>query len=164
VPAATPAPSANKDASAKGDLKSSEPVPPYELKTRSSFVKMTEATRAPFWPIGWVKRAKAGAIAAAPVSVAPKVLLDEKSFRVTSILVGSGTTASLAIINGRPYSEGEFLRMPKAPGTMPIRIRVQRINDGNVILQNGEQILVASLQRPELSNPKPEQLLDDKDR
>ncbi len=50
--------------------------------------------------------------------------------------------------------------MPKTPGVAPIRIRVQRINDGTVILQNGEQVLVAILARPELNSPRPEQLLD----
>jgi hypothetical protein len=94
----------------------------------------------------------------------PKVLVDEKAFRVTSILIGSGTTPSLAVINGRAYSEGEFLRMPKGSPMPPVRIRVQRINDGNVILQNADQVLVASLVRPELSEKKAEELLLDPDR
>jgi hypothetical protein len=139
-------------------------VPPYELKNRSSFTTAPGIARAPFWPIGWVKRDK-NMVAAAPVQdLTPKVSLDAKSFKVTSILLGSGATASLAVINGRAYSEGEFLRLPRTPGTTPPRVRVQRITDGNVTLVYADQTVVAPLARPELSNPKPEQLLDDKDR
>ena len=137
------------------------PPPPYELKKRSVFTAVNPDARAPFWPIGWVKRQASATTQAAPVL--PKVMLDEKSFKVTSILIGSGTTPSLAVINGRAYSEGEYLRMPKG-GTPPARVRVQRINDGNVTLQNGDQTLVATLYRPELSSPKPEELILDRDR
>ncbi|MDR3406582.1 MAG: hypothetical protein P4L99_29120 [Chthoniobacter sp.] len=156
------APAAAEPAKAEPTAKAD--VPPYVLKNRSVFTNPDEVTRAPFWPIGWVKRVKGGPVVTAPVLQAPKVALDGKSFRVTSIMIGSGTTPSLAVINSRAYSEGEFLRMPKTPGVVPVRIRVQRITDGSVILQNGDQTLVANLVRPELSNPKPEELLIDKDR
>jgi len=87
---------------------------------------------------------------ATPASVAatPPIALEEKSFRVTSILVGSGTTPSLAVINGRAYSEGEFVRMPKSSG-FPVRVRVQQIEKDNVVLQSGGKTLVVPLQRPE---------------
>ena len=171
APAAAPEPA--KDA--KPALpKNNEPVPPYELKNRSSFSNSAEASRAPFWPIGWVKRSKASTTAAVQPQVeAPKVTLDAKSFKVTSILLGSGTTPSLAVINGRAYSEGEFIRAPRTPGATgaPVapsapsaRVRVQHIADGTVILQNGEQTLTVPLTRPQLSNPKPEILLNDQDR
>jgi hypothetical protein len=151
---ATPAPAA--------DAAKTEAVPAYELKNKSKFGAADPSARAPFWPIGWVKRPKGAApLVAAPV--APKVLVDEKAFKVTSILIGSGTTPSLAVINGRAYSEGEFLRMPKGTNP-PVRIRVQRINDGTVILQNADQVLVAALARPELSEKKSEELLLDPDR
>ena len=136
------------------------PPPPYELKNRSSFATADSNARAPFWPIGWVKR-KAGAQAVVAV---PKIVLDGKNFKVTSILLGSGTTPSLAVINGRAYSEGEFLHLPKTTVPPIPHIRVQRINDGNVVLQNADQILVASLQRPELNAKRPEELLLDPDR
>ena len=45
-----------------------------------------------------------------------------------------------------------------------MRIRVQRINDGAVILQHADRTLVASLHRPELSARKSEDLLLDPDR
>jgi len=147
------------DASAK-----SEPAPPYELKNRSAFTIPANTTRPPFWPIGWVKRVVGAPVQFQEVPVAPKVLLDEKSFTVTSILVSSGTTPSLAVINHRAYSEGEFIRMPKTPGAPPLRIRVQRIVDGVVTLQNGGQTLTIPLQRMELSNKRPEELLLDPDR
>ena len=163
-PAAGPA-EAPKTETKPETPKSTEPVPPYELKNRSSFANPVDMTRAPFWPIGWVKRSKNSPVVAAQQVEVPKVALDARSFRVTSILLGSGTTPSLAVINGRAYSEGEFVRMPKTPGVPPIRVRVQRITDGSVILENANQTLVASLVRPELSNPKPETLLkDDADR
>ncbi|MEP6669275.1 MAG: hypothetical protein ABJF10_08995 [Chthoniobacter sp.] len=160
APVETPAPAEP----AKADSAPKDEVPPYVLKKRSTFSNPDDVQRAPFWPIGWVKRNKGGPVASAPQVQAPKVVLDGKSFKVTSIMIGSGTTPSLAVINARAYSEGEFLRMPKTPGATPVRIRVQRINDGNVVLQNGDQTLVANLTRPELSNPKPEELLNDKDR
>jgi hypothetical protein len=138
-------------------------VPPYELKKRSAFVEVSPNARAPFWPIGWVKR-NAVVVAQPQAAAAPRAQLDASAFKVTSILVGSGTTPSLAVINGRAYSEGEFLRMPKG-GTMPqARIRVQRINDGTVILQNADQTLVASLHRTEIQSKRTEELLLDPDR
>ncbi len=141
----------------------STPVPAYELKKRSAFANTAADARAPFWPIGWVKRAASTAVTSgAPVE--PRSKLDEKSFRVTSILLGSGATQSLAVINGRAYSEGEFLRMPKGGAVPAARVRVQRIADGAVTLQNADQTLVASLMRPELSERKAEELLTDQDR
>ncbi len=140
-----------------------EPVPAYQLKKRSSFTGVPDSARAPFWPIGWVKRTT-GPVVRSQAPSAPRVQLDEKSFKVTSILVASGTTPSLAVINGRAYSEGEFLRMPKGTTAPPARVRVQRINDGQVILQNADQVLVATLQRPELQERRNEELLLDPDR
>ena len=150
-----------------------EPAPePYQLKNRSSFACAGEGVRAPFWPIGWVHRKGVSSVVSA--LAAPKSALDEKSFRVTSILLGSGATPSLAVINGRAYSEGEFLKMPR--GTAPVavaapgapapapapRIRVQRISDGSVVLQRAEETVTVSMQRQELAQKKREEtLLDD---
>lgn len=154
-----------KTESAEAEPAKSESLPPYELKKRSGFTVSGEIVRAPFWPIGWVKRQVGAPVQTAEAVVAePKVLLDEKSFKVTSILLGSGTAPSLAVINGRAYSEGEFIRMPKGGATPPVKIRVQRINDGHVILQNATQTLVTNLQRPELSTKRAEELLLDPDR
>ncbi len=138
-------------------------VPRYELKNRSVFGNADYLARAPFWPIGWTKRKNNQVAEPLQAPVAPKVIVEEKDFKVTSILLGSGTTPSLAVINGRAYSEGEFLRMPKG-ATPPIRIRVQRIADGTVVLQNAGQTMVASLHRPELTSRKSEEPLLDPDR
>jgi len=93
--------------------------------------------------------------ASSPVTmvVAPNWTLEEKNFRVTSILLSSGTSPSLAVINARTYAEGEFLRMPKGSGSS-FRVRVMRINDGNVVLAYGDQTVVVPLRRPELNQNK----------
>jgi len=154
---------AAKNDASKNDATKDEVVPPYELKNHSSFPSANEIVRVPFWPIGWVKRT-ASTPATAPIPEAPKVALDESAFHVTSILIGTGSTPSLAVINGRPYSEGEFVRMPRTPGTLPIRVRVQRINDGTVILQHADQIIVATARRQTLDARRPEEMLLDPDR
>ena len=87
----------------------------------------------------------------AAVAAAPDRTFEEMSFQVTSILVSNGTTPALAVINGRAYGEGEFVRNPKGFG---FRIRVKQINDGNVVLAHDNQSVVVPLQRPELSQNK----------
>ena len=142
------------------DAGKDEPAP-YQLKRRSSFTPPTADARAPFWPIGWVPRKTMVASSPAAQVAAPAPLLDEKAFRVTSILLGAGTAPSLAVINGRAYGEGEFLKVPRGslapalagkPGAPAVaRIRVQRISDGSVVLQCAEQAITISMQRQELA-------------
>jgi hypothetical protein len=60
---------------------------------------------------------------------------------------------SLAVINGRSYEEGQFIRMPKAA---QIRPRLYRIGDGQVTIQVQNQLMTVQLRRPELNEPKPE--------
>jgi hypothetical protein len=160
---------AGTKANAKGDAKAEassakSDTPPYELKNRSAFAVTGEKSRPPFWPIGWVHRTANAPAQAQEAPAAPKILLDEKSFVLTSIMLGSGTTPSLALINKRAYSEGEFLRMPKTPGETPLRVRVMRITDGAVTLQSGAQTLIVPLQRMELSNKRAEEQYLDPDR
>ena len=78
----------------------------YELQKKSAFTLAADR-RAPFWPIGWVRRANEPRT---EITDAPKQKIDEKAFAVTSILVGN---PSLAVVNGRAYSEGELIRMTK---------------------------------------------------
>ena len=134
----------------KPDAKvAAKPVAPYELKTKSVF-NLPSDTRAPFLPIGWVKPT-------GPVTVAVKTTIDESSFRLTSILLGN---PSLAVINGRSYEEGQFLRMPRS-GPQPI-IRVYRIGDGQVWLQHDTKIFAVPLKRSELNERRTEgSLLND---
>lgn len=113
----------------------------YVLQKKSSFTLASDH-RAPFWPIGWVKRAQSGP---SEIAHAPKARIDESSFNVTSILVGN---PSLAVINGRAYSEGELIRMPK--GSAPVKVRVEQVTDGSVTLQCEDQRLVVPMHRPEL--------------
>lgn len=150
-------------ASAKDD---SAPAP-YVLKRRSTFTPPSADARAPFWPIGWAPP-KTGEVVSTQIATTHEPALDEKSFRVTSILIGDGSTPSFAVINGRAYGEGEFLKVPRgsaesAQSKLMARIRVQRINDGRIVLQRGQQTLLVALQRPEsaLRKIQEEQLLSD---
>ncbi len=141
--AGTPVPegaAAPAEAAAATDATASTPVR-YQLKRKSEFNLETRA-RAPFWPIGWTKQG-------APV-VATKVNVDEGMFRVTSILIGN---PSMAVINGRSYEEGQFLRVPKSS---PVRPRLYRIGDGEVMIQVQNQLVTVQLRRPTLKEAAPE--------
>jgi hypothetical protein len=118
----------------------------YEPKAKSAF-NVPTGTRAPFIPIGWVKKQSDGP--AAPVQEE----LDPSIYKVTSILLGS---PSLAVINGRSYEEGQFLRVPKGSTVRP---RVFRILDGQVIIQIDTQMMTIPLSRPELGERKIEEEL-----
>ncbi|MES2569139.1 MAG: hypothetical protein V4710_03685, partial [Verrucomicrobiota bacterium] len=111
--------------------------------------------------IGWVKRETQNASQITAVPVAKVPILDENSFKVTSIMLGS---PSLAIINGRTYSEGEFIRIPKSSPMAGARILVRRIHDGLVQLQAGTQQLPVKLTRPEPGAKKYEEELLNEDR
>jgi hypothetical protein len=132
-----------------------EPVGSYQLKNRSKFTA-PETARPPFWPIGYVKR---GPVTEAAVITRMNVSPD--MFSLTSISVGN---PSLAIINGRPYGEGEYLRtavrggLKSVPADPRQRISVSRIVDGHVVLQTGDgQVVNVPLRRPELTERKPDQ-------
>ncbi len=120
----------------------------YELKNKSSF-SAADNSRPPFWPIGWVKRVK-GDTSVTQTTVANKPVIEASQFKVTSILLGP---PSLAVINGRAYGEGEFLKQPR--GTAPVagapRIRVQQIADGQVMLRYEEQSITVAFYRPEIA-------------
>ena len=120
----------------------------YELQKKSTFALAADR-RAPFWPIGWVKRANQGP--AEVTKQAPKVKFDENAFAVTSIMLGN---PSLVVINARAYSEGELIRMPK--GGAPMKVRVQQIGDGTVNLAYENQSFTIALKRAELAEHKPE--------
>ena len=125
----------------------------YDLKKKSTFTLASDR-RAPFWQIGWVKNSKE---VRTEIAQAPKPKIDESAFNVTSILLGN---PSLAVVNGRAYSEGELLRMPKGSGSPPVKIRVQQIGDGSVTLGCDQHTFTVTLKRPELAARKAEELLD----
>jgi hypothetical protein len=91
---------------------------------------------------------------------------DAKNFVVTSILLGP---PALAVVNGRAYEEGQFLRTPRtgvagvkaSPST---RVRVQKIGDGQVSLQCEDQTINVALKRPELNERKSEPELYNEER
>lgn len=123
----------------------------FDLQKKSTFTLAADR-RAPFWPIGWVKRAHQG-----PTEVTkqvPKAKLNENSFAVTSIMLGN---PSLAVINARAYSEGELIRMPK--GSAPMKVRVMEIGDGSVSLSYENQNFTVALKRPELAEHKADEEL-----
>lgn len=137
------------------------PVERYQPKNRSSFTA-SKVSRAPFWPIGYAKIDRNVQAPVAPVKVTK---LDAEMFAVTSILLGN---PSLAVINGRAYGEGEYLRLPKPSAAGPkvatktatldptLRIRIARITDGAVSLQSADgQVISVPLRRRELNEPKP---------
>jgi hypothetical protein len=136
-PAATPAPAAEV-------AKPATDIEPYELKNKSS-VSIPAGTRPPYWPIGWRPN---GAPVQPLVPKGPNI--DASYFKVTSILIGN---PSLALINGRSYEEGQFIRMPRGS---TIRPRIFRISDGNVEIQVDSKTLNAPLARPKLNDPKGE--------
>jgi hypothetical protein len=129
----------------------------FKLKNRAAFTS-PENARAPFWPIGWQKPV-AGAVTQQEVET-PKVKLDPDQFSVTSILVGR---PSLAVINGRAYSEGEFIRAPKAKdkgaaagigaAAIPagVKVRVARVSDGGVTLELNGALTELTIRRPQLN-------------
>jgi hypothetical protein len=122
---------------------SSTPMPRYELKRKSEFT-LENRGRPPFWPIGWVRQGPA------PLVAAKQVQIGDDMFRVTSILVGN---PSMAVINGRSYEEGQFIRMPK--GSSPqLRPKLYRIGDGQVLIQVQNQLLPVQLRRQELNEVK----------
>lgn len=137
------------------ETKPEQPAGKYELKKHSSFTLATQ-TRAPFWQIGWVPKHES---APAEVTKAPKAQVDPAAFVVTSVLLGN---PSLALINGRSYGEGEFVRMPK--GSAPAKVRVMAIGDGTVTLQCEGKNFAVEIHRPELAEHKAEPDLLDQDR
>jgi hypothetical protein len=149
APAAAPAEKAAAAAGEVGAAKQpAESVGKFALKNRSTFQIRDEA-RAPFWPIGWVKGLDAPTKVQA--AVAPPTL-DERSFKVTSILLGqSGSRGDQwACLQRR-----RICALAQSRG--PLRVRVQQISDGMVMLQHDKQALKVPLSRAELE-AKPAEL------
>ena len=141
----------------------------YRLKRQSSFKAGGVGVRVPFWPIGWVHLDGVTVVEAPPV--VPLEPFDAKGLRVTSVLIGSGVGGSLAVINGRAYGEGEYLKIGRVEGVekgkvgvKAVRVRVVRIWDGGVELERGVERARIGIERPELRGKKTEEVLGDEER
>jgi hypothetical protein len=137
----------------------------YELKNRSSF-SASDDTRAPFWPIGWSRKVAQAAPTSPDAPAAVKTAIDPSQYKITSILLGS---PSLAVINGRAYEEGEYLKAPRgaaAPAGQPPqpRICVARITDSAVVLQQGAEQATVQFVRAGLAAKGPARDLLSEDR
>lgn len=110
-----------------------EKTPPaITLKHKSAFE--TSGVRNPFWPIGWTKpNPKSGTATAATPVIAPS------SFSLTSVTMGAG--ARFAILNGKVMQEGQQFGLQF--GTQIYQVKVQAIQDGQVVLAyDGGEIVV----------------------
>ncbi|MGI9173484.1 MAG: hypothetical protein ACR2F0_09270 [Chthoniobacterales bacterium] len=128
-PAVSPAPEASPSAAASAQI---------ELKNKSSFA-VDQATRNPFWPIGWKPSPKVtkGETDSAGPEIPPS------AFLVSSITVDKG--GSFAIINGRAMTEGQAFGLQL--GNQTYQLTVKTIQDGQVILQRRDQEIAVPLRR-----------------
>lgn len=126
-------------------------VEPYNLKRRSTFT-LNRDTRAPFWPIGWVKSNLSSAHMA-PTTKGPakqKFEIQPEHFNVTSVLVGR---PALATINGRSFAEGEVL--PVIAGEERLRVVLKAVRDGGVWLEHAERQIYVPIRRQEVDQNRP---------
>jgi len=107
-----------------------------ELKNRSSF-KMDPGSRNPFWPIGW-KPARTSGGGGGPASDIPS-----SAFVVSTITLDQG--AHFAIINGKTMQEGQQFGL--AFGSQTHQIVLKKIEDGRVILTQGDEEIIVPLRR-----------------
>lgn len=95
----------------------------YHARTKSSFI-MPEKGRNPFWPIGFIPRQKS------TVSEEQLLRIPIEQYKVTTIILD---TPSIAVINGKDYTRGQFLNLATATGT--IKLLITNIEDGFVTVQ-----------------------------
>lgn len=111
-------------------------TPKLEVKRRSSF-EVDQPERNPFWPIGWKPAPRiANADHAGPA-------IPASAFVVSSIVLDPH--AHMAIINGRPMSEGQLFGMKI--GNQIHQISVKAIEDGRVVLAQHDQEIIVPLRR-----------------
>ena len=107
-----------------------------ELKKVSSF-SVQDTERNPFWPIGWKPAGtKGGSEVAGPT-------IPASAFSVTSITLDPG--AHFAIINGKIMSEGQKFGLQMSGQVA--QLTVKRIEDGRVVLAQGDAEIVVPLRR-----------------
>jgi hypothetical protein len=108
-----------------------------ELKNTSSF-KMDPGSRNPFWPIGWKPARISGSSGANPASDIPP-----NAFVVSTITLDQG--AHFAIINGKTMQEGQQFGL--VFGSQTHQIVLKKIEDGRVILAQGDEEIIVPLRR-----------------
>lgn len=116
---------------------SGQGVDDLRLPDRSSFDK-GEKERNPFWPVGWSPETRKAVTSDGKAAVSPTAWFTEAAFTVSSISTGG---LPLAMINGRPYGEGDLISMPN--GT----VQVAAIRDGSVSLKLETRTLTVTLRR-----------------
>lgn len=114
----------------------------YVLKNQSSYSGTADA-RSPFWPIDWRKSAPAPVVSGA-AAASTAIDLRPENFSVSSILLGTAGGQGLAVINGKGYAEGEFLKLP--PGQSG-KVQVAEIHDGAVVLVSAGRKVTVPLRR-----------------
>ncbi|MEO7932277.1 MAG: hypothetical protein ABIT76_03865 [Chthoniobacterales bacterium] len=95
----------------------------YRAHTKSTFVP-PEKGRNPFWPIGFTPRAKTA------VNEEQLLRIPIEQYKVTSIILD---TPSIAVINGKDYTRGQFLPLATTTGT--VKLLITNIEDGVVTVQ-----------------------------
>ncbi len=98
-------------------------VSQYHAHTQSTFAP-PEKGRNPFWPIGFTPRAKAA------VNEEQLLRIPIEQYKVTSIILD---TPSIAVINGKDYTRGQFLTLSTTTGT--VKLLITNIEDGLVTVQ-----------------------------
>lgn len=133
---------------AKGD---EQKVEPYELKKKSEF-SFEKTARAPFWPIGW-QRPDAEVKGATPtVAVVVKApVIPPGTFKITSVMIGP---PSIAVINGRAFEEGEYVKL--SIGDQKHRVLIRQIIPEGVWFELNKKMTFEYLYRepePEFNKP-----------
>jgi hypothetical protein len=120
------------------------PAPGYHTKIRSSF-SAPDVTRDPFWPVGFVKPAASGPVAAV-IAEQPVPELRADGFNVSSILIVANQR--LAVINGKAYAQGETVAMIGNS----FAVQVAAIQDGGIVLQCKNRQVTVPLRRESLAS------------
>lgn len=127
---------------------SAQSVEELKVAPASNF-EVSNTARNPFWPIGWTPTSEEKVVSDGQ-KVSSTAWFKKESFTVSSISTGG---LPLAMINGRPYGEGDFINMPG--GT----VQVSQIHDGTVQLRFEGRTIEVGLRREQ---PKAPSSLDDR--
>jgi hypothetical protein len=95
----------------------------YRPSTRSTFIP-PEKGRNPFWPIGFVPRAKTA------VAEEQVLRIPVEQYKLTTVILDN---PSIAVINGKDYIPGQFLTFSTPTGTA--KLLITKIEDGAVTVQ-----------------------------